>query len=127
LDIEPLGIKPHVFHDPFAEEYHIERMVVAMSNVIAFTKTATADEHPIHSVLEGPENECRVDSPGAHDADHPYFGCILQPGHASQIGSAIRSPMAYEAQDPGFEVKSCTHYDILSRLVLPALLVNGLR
>jgi hypothetical protein len=84
-------------------------MVVSIRNVMAFVQVATSDEHAVHSIGEGTENEGQVNSPAAHDADQFDISRILLSGNSSQIGSAVRSPIAHEAKDIRLEFKSRTH------------------
>jgi hypothetical protein len=79
-----------------ADLHHAERVVISVGNIMAFIQMASADEYPVHPIGESPEYKCQIDSSAAHDADQFNIGCVLLSGDSSQIGSAVRSPIAYK-------------------------------
>ena len=80
-------------------------MVVPMSNIVAFIQTAAADKHPVGSIGESPEYERHIHSSAAHYANQLDVCCILLSGDSSQIGGAVRSPIANETKDSRLEIK----------------------
>jgi hypothetical protein len=69
-------------------------MEISMSNIITFIKMTTDDEHPVCPIRESPEYIRQVKSAGAHYANKPYIGGVLQSGNSSQVSSTVASPMA---------------------------------
>ena len=100
------GFDPYMLQDLPAQMDHGEGVVVAVGDIVALISVAAADKDAVGSLREGPEHMSDIDPTRAHDADKPHFGCILQSGHASQVSSAVRSPMADEAQDFQLRVHS---------------------
>jgi len=66
-----------VFQNPLPQQYHIQCVVIALRDVIAFIQTAPADKHAVYSVRKSPQYEFQADSPGTHYPYYPGFGCIL--------------------------------------------------
>src|SRR5512143_3708305 len=71
---------------------------------MAFAGVATRNENAISAAREGPQYEGRIEASGAHQADEAHIRRILHPGSACQIRRAVRTPVAGEANDDGFEV-----------------------
>jgi hypothetical protein len=76
---------------------------------MAFIQMTSANENSVHAVCESPQDKRQVDPAAAHRADQSDVGCVLLSGDSSEIGSAVRSPVADKAQQPGLELDACAH------------------
>jgi hypothetical protein len=78
--------------------------------VMAVTEMSPGHQDAVTPLLEGLDDECRVDPAGAHDPYGPQVGWILQPRNTGQVSTGICAPVAQERYD--FRLK-ITHIVIL--------------
>ena len=66
---------------------------------MAVAGMAAADNHPICSLLEGPQDKQRIDTAGAGNPDNLYLRRIRQTAGSSQICTGIAAPVAAESNN----------------------------
>jgi len=102
-------MKSDVFHDLLEQKHHVLGNKIAVRYIITFIQMAGADKYTVHSIGEGSEYMCHVNSPGAHHSEKSHIGCILQSGNSSQVSSAVCSPIACKTQYFRLKFMVCTH------------------
>ena len=98
--------------------HHAEWMVISLNHIVAFSRVATTDKHPVCCVRETSQHKWQVDSAGAHYANKSRFSCILQSGNSSHVSSAVCSPVADKTHDSWLKCKSFTHCYLAPTLCL---------
>ncbi len=73
--------------------------LVVLVNVVTFARMAAGDHHAIRTARQGLEDEGRIEPSRAHQADQADVGRVLHGGRAGQVGCAIRTPVAGEADN----------------------------
>jgi hypothetical protein len=64
--------------------------------VMAVADVSAAHKDPIRALLEGLEDVMRRDGGGAHDANVPDVGRILESAYAGEVRPGIGAPIAEE-------------------------------
>ena len=78
--------------------------VEVAGHVVAVPGMAARDQHPVGPLLEGAQDEDRVDAAGAGELHHPHVGGVLQAAGAGQVGAGVGAPGADEGDDFRLEV-----------------------
>jgi hypothetical protein len=76
---------------------------------MTLVEMTSADKHPIRSIGESPEDKRHINTARAHHANQFNIRSVLLSGNSSQIGSAVRSPIANETEDFRLEFYPRTH------------------
>ncbi len=82
-------------------------LVVALG-VVAVTRMAAADQHPVRPVQQGLDDEGRIYPCRAHHADDPHVRRVVYAARAGKIGPGVGTPVAEEPDDLGFEAHAST-------------------
>jgi hypothetical protein len=97
---EATVIKPDALHQSLDHEHAFGGFVVAFK-VVAVTEVTTRDKHTICAVCECLEDEESVDTSGAHHADNPDVGRVLDTTSTGKVGTGIGTPVADDTLDLG--------------------------
>ena len=84
------------------QERHAPPGIIVAGRVMAVAGMAAAEDHAVRTALERAENEHRVQTAGARDADDLDICGIGQSVRSGQIRACIRAPVAAECHDGGF-------------------------
>jgi hypothetical protein len=77
---------------------------------MTFVQVTPANKDTLYAVHEGSQDKRQIYSTAAHHANQSDIGCVLLSGDPSQIGGAVRSPVAYKTQQPGFKLNARAHF-----------------
>lgn len=81
------------------EQRHAAPGEVIARGVMAVAGVAAAEDHAVGSALEGTEDEHRVHTAGAGNADDLYIRGVLKPVRSGEIGTGVGAPVATERDD----------------------------
>ncbi|VTR63832.1 hypothetical protein DESC_100028 [Desulfosarcina cetonica] len=94
FDAQPLGVQADMGQQFAAQVHEEQRFVVPLGQVVALPRPAAADEHAVHAIFKGAQQEGQVHPAGTHETNDLDIRCILLSGNSSQVRSGISSPVA---------------------------------
>ena len=110
--LQPFRLNPHLC-DVFLHQLESAEAFVISGLVMAVAGMATAYQNTVGALLEGSQDEGRVDPSRTHDADDADVRGIAHPGGTREVGAGVCAPVAKKRNDSWTEVHNqISLYDI---------------